>query len=122
VWLDGGHNPQAAQHIADHIGRNWADGLPLVLVYASLQSKDAPGTLAPFVPLAPAVLTLPIPGHDCRDPDDLADMARALGLPATAHGHLPQALASLTAPSRVLIFGSLYLAGEALSQNGELPN
>ena len=49
-------------------------------------------------------------------------MARELGLSATPWPDLPTALAAVSAPARVLIFGSLYLAGVALSSNGSLPD
>ena len=122
VWIDGGHNPSAAAHVADFAQRSWSDGLPLTLVFASLKSKDPAATLAPFAGVAAEVRTLPIPGHDSRNPDELAGLARELGFTATAHSDLNQALAAITAPTRVLVFGSLYLAGVALSSNGSLPD
>ena len=62
LWIDGGHNPSAARLIAAHARRAWNDGLPLVLLFASLASKDAAGVLKPFRGVASEVLTLPI---DC---------------------------------------------------------
>jgi dihydrofolate synthase/folylpolyglutamate synthase len=122
TWVDGGHNPDASRHVAAHARAHWRDDLPLVLLFASLKSKDAAATLAPFEGVAAQVLTLPIPGHDSHGPDDLAAMARTAGFDADAHPDLAAALASIDRPARVLVFGSLYLAGVALSANGSLPD
>ena len=75
-----------------------------------------------FAGLAAHVVTLPIPGHDSRDPAELAGLAEAIGLTATPCRDLDEALASVTRPARVLVFGSLYLAGVALESNGTLPD
>lgn len=122
LWVDGGHNPSAARLVADHASSNWRDGLPLVLLFASLASKDAAGTLRPFRGVAAEVLTLPIDGHDCRPPDELARLAESMGLPARPRTSLAGVMTALREPCRVLAFGSLYLAGELLSLNGPLPD
>ena len=122
LWIDGGHNPSAAQLVAAHARASWGDRLPLTLIFASLKTKDAAAILAPFQGIAAEVRTLPIPGHDSRDPDELAGLARELGFTTMAHSSLDQALAAITAPTRVLVFGSLYLAGVALLLNGSLPD
>ena len=95
---------------------------PLTLIFASLKSKDAAATLAPFEGITARVRTVPIPGHDSRDPAELAATARDMGFDATAHPDLNAVLAAITEPARVLVFGSLYLAGVALSSNGSLPD
>jgi dihydrofolate synthase/folylpolyglutamate synthase len=120
VWLDGGHNPAAARAIAIFARRNLEK--PLVVIFASLKTKDARGVLAPFAEIASKVLTVPIPGHDSRDPQDLAELAGSLGIPAEAHPNLESALKAVNARSRILIFGSLYLAGVALEANDQLPD
>ena len=122
LWLDGGHNPSAARLIADHAKKLWNDGLPLTLLFASLKSKDAAATLSPFRDIVAEVRTLPIPGHDSHDPEQLAAMARQMGFAASAHTNLDEALGGIASPSRVLVFGSLYLAGVVLSLNGPLPD
>jgi len=68
------------------------------------------------------VHTAPIGDHEFRDPAELADPARSMGFRATAHATLDDALAAIAAPTRVLLFGSLYLAGEALAANGQAPD
>jgi dihydrofolate synthase/folylpolyglutamate synthase len=122
LWVDGGHNPSAAQLVADYAKRHWADRLPLELLFASLQNKDAHGTLRPFKGIAQEVLTLPIDGHECRTPRELAHMAESMGLPARPCANLASAMTALAKPARVLVFGSLYLAGELLTLNGPLPD
>jgi dihydrofolate synthase/folylpolyglutamate synthase len=122
VWVDGGHNPSAARAIATYAKRNFAGDKPFVLMFASLTTKDARGVLAPFAGIADRVLTVPIHGHESRDPTDLAQLAISLGMPAEPHATLQSALRALTGPSRVLIFGSLYLAGVALAAHDQLPD
>jgi dihydrofolate synthase/folylpolyglutamate synthase len=120
VWVDGGHNPAAARAIATFARRKL--DAPLVVIFASLKSKDARGVLAPFAGIAKKVLTVPIPGHDSRDPQDLAQLAGSLGIPAEPHLSLESALQAAPDRSRILIFGSLYLAGVALAANDQLPD
>ena len=122
LWVDGGHNPSAARLVADYAKKHWRDGLPLVLLFASLQSKDAAGTLRPFKSVADEVVTLPIEGHESRAPDELADLAESMGLPARPRTSLAGAMTALRKPARVLVFGSLYMAGELLTLNGPLPD
>ena len=122
LWVDGGHNPSAARLVADYAKKHWHDGRPLVLLFASLRAKDAAGTLRPFKGVAAEVLTLPIDGHECRPPQELAHLAESMGLPARARSGLADAMTALRKPARVLVFGSLYLAGESLALNGPLPD
>jgi dihydrofolate synthase/folylpolyglutamate synthase len=122
LWVDGGHNPSAARLVGDYAKQLWQDGLPLVLLFASLASKDAAGTLRPFKGVVTEVLTLPIEGHDCRPPQELAHLAETMGLPARPNTSLASAMTALRKPARVLVFGSLYLAGELLALNGPLPD
>lgn len=122
LWVDGGHNPSAARLVADYARRKWRDGLPLVLLFASLKAKDAAGVLRPFKGIVSKVMTMPIEGHECRPPEELASLAESMGLPASAKTGLADAMTALRKPARVLVFGSLYLAGEMLSLNGPLPD
>jgi len=122
VWLDGGHNPSAARQIASYAKHHFADDKPLHLIFASLATKDPDGMLAPFKGVAAQVHTVPIPDHSCFSPDDLAEIAAALGFTADAHEDVERALASIPSDARVLIFGSLYLAGAVLAANDQMPN
>jgi len=122
LWVDGAHNGAAAREIADYASRHWGGTLPLVLLFASLKTKDARALLRPFSGMASAVHTLAIPGHESRSPEDLAELSEELGFEKTANDGLQAALNRIAQPARVLIFGSLYLAGQALEANGTIPD
>lgn len=122
VWLDGGHNPSAARQVSSWVKHAFSDGRPLHMVFASLATKDPPGMLEPFRGVIAEVHTVPIGDHASFAPDELAQMAAALGFRARAHEHFAQALKAIPSDARVLIFGSLYLAGEVLAANGETPD
>jgi dihydrofolate synthase/folylpolyglutamate synthase len=122
VWLDGGHNPSAARQIATFIKHRFSGDRPFHLIFASLATKDPPGMLEPFAGLAAQVHCVPIPDHACFTPSDLVEIAGNLGFSADAHDGLEDALAAIPEDARVLIFGSLYLAGTVLSANGQLPD
>ena len=122
VWLDGGHNPSASRQIAAFAKKQFADGRPLHLVFASLATKDPPGMLEPFSGVAAHVHAVPIPDHPCFTPSDLVEIAGELGFAADAHDNVAEALASVPADARVLIFGSLYLAGTVLAANEQVPD
>ena len=122
LWIDGGHNAAAARLVAD-FARNCFDGdLPLVVLFASLKSKDPRAMLKPFRGIASIVHTLPIADHDDRSPEQLSDLAKELDFEASANSTLAEALGRIKTPSRVLVFGSLYLAGELLKANGNRPD
>ena len=122
VWLDGGHNPSAARQIASFAKHRFTEDTPLHLVFASLASKDPSRMLAPFKTIAAHVHAVPIADHACFAPNELVEIAAELGLAADAHDDLPEALADVPSNARVLIFGSLYLAGEVLAANGQPPD
>lgn len=121
VWLDGGHNPHAATAIAELLREM---GGRTVMVSAMMASKDHGGFFHPFKGVIDAVHTLPnAPGHAGADPYELAETARAF-LPITeAHSSLESAMAAAAShkPDRILIGGSLYLAGDVLAANNQIP-
>ncbi len=129
LWLDGGHNPDGGRVVANAL----ADleervSRPLVLVVGMLANKDSAGFLKNFTGLARRIVTVPIPEQENSLPAAaLAETARAIGLPAQESPDLETALASigrldLEQRPRILITGSLYLAGAALALNGTLPD
>jgi len=118
LWVDGGHNPAAAAALADHFR---AAGRPLRLVLGLLANREPAGVLAPFAPVASRLHAVPVPGHAHHAPADLAEAARALGMEAEPAADLADALSAIRQPADVLIFGSLYLAGEVLKRNGQSP-
>ncbi|MCH8859328.1 MAG: bifunctional folylpolyglutamate synthase/dihydrofolate synthase [Proteobacteria bacterium] len=128
IWLDGGHNP----HSASAIAQSMADleeraPKPLHLICAMLKSKDAAGFLRPFRGLARHVTTVAISGEAASlEAGALYDAARAAGLDANPADNLEDAMMQVAAwshgrpedgPPRILICGSLYLAGRVLAEN-----
>ncbi len=121
LWLDGGHNPGAAQALARHL-EGWRNR-PLVLVFGMLKTKDNAGFLNPLAGLAQRALTVAIPGEAASlDAESAAAAARSVGLAAEACESVRDALCRAAGageqPARVLICGSLYLAGAVLEENG----
>jgi dihydrofolate synthase/folylpolyglutamate synthase len=127
LWLDGGHNPAAARAVADHFRAHVPAGRPLHLVFGLLSNKDAAGVLKPFAGRQLTLHAVSVPGHACHAPTDLVRIAKANGLAAMIADDVRQALAWIgrhadrAAPPIVLIMGSLYLAGEVLKANGQVP-
>ena len=123
IWLDGGHNPQAGRALG-HVLAEWraqTPGQPVYLVCGMIRSKDPRGFLAPLVQGANAIWTVPVPEDHAGIPAaELAATARALGRRATAMDSLEAAFAALAGrkPGRVLVAGSLYLAGALLAREG----
>jgi dihydrofolate synthase / folylpolyglutamate synthase len=111
IWLDGAHNPACADVLAEFLTANG----PKHLVLGILANKDADGMMARLAPHALSLTFIPVPNHDSHDPAALA--ARWGGRTATT---IETALAPLD--DNVLIVGSLYLAGEALRLNNQLPD
>ena len=122
VWLDGGHNPSAARQIASFVKHRFNDGRPLHIVFASLATKDPAGMLEPFEGLVARVHAVPIPDHSCFAPVDLVEVAGQLGFSADPHDSVEEALAAIPPEARVMIFGSLYLAGVVLAANDQVPD
>ena len=122
LWLDGGHNPHCGQAIAQTLADlEERAPKPLYMVVGMMGQKDAAGFLAPFRGLAKRVIAVPIAGaHEApHAPDALAHVALKLGFTVETAGSVPAALdrikAAETRPMRVLICGSLYLAGQVLA-------
>jgi dihydrofolate synthase / folylpolyglutamate synthase len=122
LWLDGGHNPAAGQVLAQTLADlEERSPRPLHLVCGMMGLKDAAGFLAPFRGLARSVTTVPIPGaHEATHaPESLAAAARSVGLSADVSRDVEGALRHIDkahpGPKRILICGSLYLAGQVLA-------
>jgi dihydrofolate synthase/folylpolyglutamate synthase len=111
TWIDGAHNPAAAVALADLL----AERGRMHIVLGILANKDAGAIIACLKPHALSLTFVPVADHAHHDPDDLA---KAFG--GRSALTLRDALADLPPPR--LIAGSLYLAGEALSANGEIPD
>ena len=129
LWLDGGHNAAGGQALAaaladieDRVPR------PLVLIVGMLGTKDSGAFLAPFAGLARELIAVPVPGeHKGQPPEAVAAAAAAHGISSSTAPSVAAALDGLAdypvaPPPRVLIAGSLYLAGTVLGENGNLPD
>jgi len=121
IWLDGGHNEAAARVLAHAMAEmEERSPLPLHLVCGMMEGKDAGAFFAQFSTLAEWAATVPIPGKNNSYPAaELAEIVRVAGIDAEPLGGFVPALKASTArsggPVRVLICGSLYLAGEVLA-------
>jgi dihydrofolate synthase/folylpolyglutamate synthase len=128
LWVDGAHNGEGGRVVANAL----ADleervSRPLVLVIGMLASKDCVSFLRNFTGLARAVIAVPVP-HQERSlrPHSLAEVARNVGIPAQSEDDVTLALAAirrmqLEPAPRILVTGSLYLAGDVLKENGTPP-
>jgi dihydrofolate synthase/folylpolyglutamate synthase len=128
LWLDGGHNPDGGRAIAaaladleERVSR------PLVLIVGMLSTKDSGGFLRNFSGLARRLIAVPVAvAEKAMSAEAVADAARAVDIPATSRATIAEALDAvrkldLDPPPRILITGSLYLAGDVLRENGTLP-
>ncbi|MBD9389619.1 bifunctional folylpolyglutamate synthase/dihydrofolate synthase [Agrobacterium sp. AGB01] len=131
LWVDGGHNPGAGEVIAEAMaGFEEKQPRPLFIIAGMINTKDPVGYFKAFADIAEYVFTVPIGGTDAAiDPVVLAHAAFDAGLTAEPSSSIEEALQEihgrlmLDAPApRILIGGSLYLAGNALSANGTLPD
>ena len=120
LWLDGGHNPAAGEALAKHLAT--LPERPTHLICGMLNTKDIAGYLRPLAGHAASLTAVSIPGEANTLPaDETARVAASVGLRAGEAGSVTQALAEIVAQepeARVLICGSLYLAGSILRENG----
>jgi dihydrofolate synthase/folylpolyglutamate synthase len=128
IWVDGGHNADGGRVAAAALGDlEERVSRPLVVIAGMMGNKDPGGFLANFAGLTRHVFTVDIPGQENAMPQDrLADAARALGMRVEISGSVEAALRSIArlayeVPPRILITGSLYLAGHVLAINGTPP-
>jgi dihydrofolate synthase/folylpolyglutamate synthase len=125
LWLDGGHNEDCGIALA-RVAADWAKEpapLPLYLVFGMLTTKDASGFLRPLARHATAARAVPFPeGHSAYTPAEACAKAAEVGLDCVPVTDIGAALEDLSAtqpaPMRILICGSLYLAGSVLARNG----
>ena len=124
LWLDGGHNAHGAAALARAIAA--MPQRPLVLIMGMMNTRAPEDFLAPFRDLHPAEIhALTILGEaNAHDGEEIAARARAMGFAAKAQASVMTALeaAAKIENARVLICGSLYLAGDVLAQNGTQPD
>ncbi len=113
VLLDGGHNPGGGEALAAHLAE-WG---PAHLIVGMKQAKDTVEFLRPLLPHAASLWAVAEPGQHMALPVE-AIIAASGGL-ARPGPTVAEALRALDGgPPRVLICGSLYLAGEVLKMDG----
>ena len=111
VWLDGGHNPNAAEMLARHFS-----GQQVHLVIGMIEGKDPAGFLRALGRIPASITVVPVPAHEWQ-------AAERFGPEARFATDVPSALGTLPDDGLpILIAGSLYLAGEVLRLNKELPD
>jgi len=118
LWLDGAHNAAGGAVLARFVS-GWKDK-PVRLVFGMLKTHDAAAFLKPLAPLVEELAAVAIPREaNSLSAEETADAARSAGLRASASPSLAAAVKSAARPnSRILICGSLYLAGRVLEENG----
>jgi dihydrofolate synthase / folylpolyglutamate synthase len=128
IWLDGGHNADGGRVVAAALGDlEERVPRPLVVIVGMMANKDPSAFLANFAGLTRHIIAVEIPDRgNAMPPDRLADAARQLGMRVEISASVEAALGSLArlayeVPPRILITGSLYLAGHVLSANGTAP-
>lgn len=124
VWLDGGHNPAAGQCLAQ-AAEGWRD-MPLAAVCGMMDDKDTVGFLGPLAPYLAALRSVDIPGESNAKPAaSLVQSVQSLLPPNTdvavssqgVDAAIRDLVTRIGGPARVLICGSLYLAGSVLADN-----
>lgn len=120
LWLDGGHNPAGGEAVAATLAR-----MPMRethLICGMLNTKDVGGYMRPLAPHVTRLHAVSIPGEkNTLAAEDTRDAALGAGIDAVTAGSVAAALADIAAKTptaRVLICGSLYLAGGVLRENG----
>jgi dihydrofolate synthase / folylpolyglutamate synthase len=124
IWLDGAHNEAGGRALSEAMADfEEANPRPLVMICGTMSSKDTGAFLAHFKGLVREVIAVPIPGeHVARSAEEVAAFAAGAGLPTRVMDSVGAALDALAAehpdqPPRILIAGSLYLAGAVLQDN-----
>ncbi len=128
IWLDGGHNAEGGRVVAAALGDlEERVSRPLIVIVGMMANKDAASFLANFAGLTRHIIAVTIPDREGAMPlDRLMDAARALGMRVESAASVEAALRAVArlayeVPPRILITGSLYLAGRVLSANGTVP-
>ena len=119
IWLDGGHNPAAGTALANPLSQ--LPKRPTYMICGMLNTKDVSGYLAPLTDQTQGLYAVAIPGEaNTLPPDVVVDAAQTVGHTAHAADDVDKALTDIleTSPNaRILICGSLYLAGRILQNH-----
>ncbi len=119
LWLDGGHNPAAGRALAATLKAQ--PPRPTHLICGMLNTKDISGYLQPLAEVAESLTAVSIPDEvNTIAAETTAEEARKVGMPAKTAADVGSAIAQIvdSAPNaRILICGSLYLAGHVMREN-----
>ncbi len=114
LWVDGGHNPSAGKALSEALN-SLPEARSTVLICGMQANKDAKGFLEPLLPLATELIAVTLPGGNSTDPDCLARIARSRGVAARTASDVWEPVTDLRDKgTRIVICGSLYLAGSVL--------
>ncbi len=130
IWIDGCHNPAGAAAVAAQVPALLSEGQKLHLICGVLENKDMGGILTPFLPHITSLCALPVGDHAHHLPADIAAWAQGHAVLTTATAPdvetalrgIAANLATNAPPPVILIIGSLYLAGDILKTNGQIPD
>lgn len=126
AWLDGGHNAGAGEAIARYFHTDILQGGRLHLIIGMLANKDIDAFLAPFAGKIEHIHALPVPGHDHHPAERFEHVARAWQVGFSVHEEPASAVrmiaGSQSTSPKLLFAGSLYLAGQLLRLNDQLPD
>ena len=120
LWLDGGHNPAAGKALAATVKS--FDDKPLYLITGLINSKDPSGFLSPLKDLTTALWAIEITDEEASlNAEELSSIAQEIGFEAVAASSIDEAISQIitktNSPARILVCGSLYLAGSVLKDN-----
>lgn len=120
LWLDGGHNPAGGAAVAATLAR--MPRRPTHLIVGMLNTKDIAGYMRPVAAQAASLTAVSIPGEaNTLSAAETQAAATAAGISADVAPSVlaaVQAIAARDPGARILICGSLYLAGAVLRENG----
>jgi dihydrofolate synthase / folylpolyglutamate synthase len=125
VWLDGAHNRAAAGPVGLQFGQAERNRRRAIII-GILANKDVEGILFGLLHGVDQLIAVPVPGHGCHPPEEIAALATSMATRATVATSVAAAFDQLRRddlpPGAVLVVGSLYLAGEVLRANGQVPD
>ncbi|MDG1708696.1 MAG: bifunctional folylpolyglutamate synthase/dihydrofolate synthase [Emcibacteraceae bacterium] len=119
LWLDGGHNPAAGDVIAEHFKDE-----KLFIICGMMENKDTAGYLSPLSPLTVQLFGIQVDGEASHPATEIVKLAWSQNIKAETALSVQDALKKINSkvPIKVLICGSLYLAGQVLSDNDLIPD
>ncbi len=123
IWLDGAHNAHGAAALVHAMQQKADKSETWAIIIGVLDTRPVADFLAQIAPIASRIIAITIPDQDAAlTADDIKQAALATGLKCKTAPDIHHALSDVKDEPRILICGSLYLAGHILSENGTLPD